>query len=93
MYNMKFPYNNHVMVWRRRQLRAQSSTPEVALWDRIKNNIEIDGKQHLKAQQYDLIRDRFLKAIDIHVLRFPSQRIFHDLDNVLKEIKSARYLK
>lgn len=55
-------------------------------------NIEIDGKQHLKAQQYDLVRDRFLKAIDIHVLRFPSQRIFHDLDKVLKEIRSAMSL-
>lgn len=49
-------------------------------------NIEIDGKQHTKSQKYDQYRDRYLNALDITVLRFPSQRIFHDLNSVIEEI-------
>ena len=51
-------------------------------------NIEIDGRQHAKSLEYDQYRDRYMNALDIIVLRFPAQRIFHDLDTVIKEIMS-----
>ena len=101
------------MMNRRKQIRTQSSKPEVILWNEIRNEkmgvkfrrqysiqsyvvdffcpekrvaIEIDGKQHSKSQEYDQYRDQYLNALDITVLRFPSQRIFHNLKSVLIEI-------
>lgn len=51
--------------------------------------IEIDGYTHLleEVQIKDAIKEKRLKELGIHVLRFPDSDVFHDLENVLRVIE------
>ncbi|MFH1171861.1 MAG: endonuclease domain-containing protein [bacterium] len=50
--------------------------------------IEIDGDSHShpEAQKYDRVRDSFISAHDIHILRVTNQQVRYDLEGVLGEI-------
>ena len=51
--------------------------------------IELDGDQHDANRQYDQRRDRYMTARGFQVLRFPSYRVFNDLEAVLDTIHEA----
>lgn len=80
--------NNKLGFKFRRQYSIQSYVLDFFCSEK-RVNIEIDGKHHIKSQEYDRYRDRYLNALDITVLRFPAQKIFHNLDNVIKEVEKA----
>jgi very-short-patch-repair endonuclease len=48
--------------------------------------IEVDGSQHLEAQDYDTERTLYLEACGFRVLRFWNNDCLGDMDNVLKRI-------
>ena len=51
--------------------------------------IEVDGEIHASQQDYDTERDAYLIASGMHVLRFPNNRVMHDLPACLSEIRDA----
>ncbi len=53
--------------------------------------IEIDGGSHVgtEAKAYDKIRDDFVKALGLHILRFQNRDIQENLSEVLKTIQVA----
>ena len=53
--------------------------------------IELDGDSHFteNGKEYDLIRDKFLNALGIKVLRIENKVIFEDLDLALKLISDS----
>ncbi len=53
--------------------------------------IELDGQQHYTTEGLlkDKERDLFLNAQGIRVLRFPNERVFKELPDVLKEITAC----
>jgi very-short-patch-repair endonuclease len=52
--------------------------------------IELDGDSHFVegAQEKDRLRDQFVLDFGIKTIRFPNDRIYDDLFNVLQEIAS-----
>ncbi len=50
----------------------------------IRLAIELDGKQHENAREYDVERELFLKSKDIRTIRFWNEKILKDIKNVLK---------
>ncbi len=48
--------------------------------------IEIDGCQHLQAQEYDLERTLFLNSIGFRVLRFWNNQVLAEFKDVLGKI-------
>ena len=52
----------------------------------LKLVIEIDGKIHLKQQDYDKAREDILKAKSLHILRFENQHIVSNIDECLRKI-------
>ena len=50
--------------------------------------IELDGSQHFTedAMEYDKLRDEYLKAVGLKVLRFTNLQIKNQLNEVLKAI-------
>ena len=50
----------------------------------IRLAIELDGKQHKDAREYDMEREFFLKSKDIRTIRFWNEKILKDIKNVLK---------
>lgn len=48
--------------------------------------IEIDGGYHLKKQEQDLNRDKFLNCLNIKTIRFKNEEILNELDKVKSEI-------
>lgn len=52
--------------------------------------IELDGNVHNKkeAREYDLVRDKFLKELDLKVLRFKNSEIEENVKEVLKKTKT-----
>lgn len=52
--------------------------------------IELDGDVHFNPvnEQYDLIRDDYIKSLGIVVLRFKNGDVFEKIDNVLNEIRA-----
>ncbi len=50
--------------------------------------IEVDGEIHVSQADYDAERDAFLIASCMRVLRFPNERITHDLPACLAEIRN-----
>lgn len=52
--------------------------------------IELDGSIHgtIDAKVYDKERTRFLKNLDIRVLRFKNQEVLEDSEKVIQEIAS-----
>jgi very-short-patch-repair endonuclease len=51
--------------------------------------IELDGSQHLEQQEYDEERTRYLETRGYRVLRFWSNDVLNNIDNVLKDIWSV----
>jgi very-short-patch-repair endonuclease len=53
--------------------------------------IELDGQQHFteSGQGYDLERTRYLEALNIRVLRFENNNVFHYIDEVLNDIQKS----
>jgi very-short-patch-repair endonuclease len=53
--------------------------------------IELDGAHHFTGlgQETDQLRDEYLNALEIKVLRFENKEIFEDMDQVLGRIKVA----
>jgi very-short-patch-repair endonuclease len=50
--------------------------------------IEIDGTSHNGKEEYDEMREKYLKALDLRVFRISDLRVKHDLDNVMKELEN-----
>ena len=48
--------------------------------------IEIDGGYHIKKQEQDLNRDKFLNCLNIKTIRFKNEEILNELDKVKSEI-------
>ena len=48
--------------------------------------IELDGSQHLDAQEYDKERDEYIQTLAIKVLRFWNNEIDKNIEGVLKII-------
>ena len=48
--------------------------------------IEIDGGYHNKKKDYDLLRDQYLKTVNIKTLRFTNDEVLNDFDSVLKRL-------
>jgi len=51
--------------------------------------VEIDGEVHKHQKEYDIYRDEFVKSIGITTLRFPADRVFSNIDNVVYQIEDA----
>jgi len=51
--------------------------------------IELDGKHHFSSSGYqsDIIRDKVLAKLNIQVIRFENDEIFHDINSVLAKIE------
>jgi len=56
---------------------------------RAKLVVEIDGKIHEQQREYDAERDQYLEMLGYTVLRFSTNRVLHDLDAMLSEIRAA----
>ncbi len=56
---------------------------------RSKLVIELDGGQHLKQQEYDLARTRFLESLGYTVLRFWNHQVMNDIEGVIKAIAGS----
>ncbi len=56
---------------------------------KVKLAIELDGKYHENEEhkEYDRLRTKALKEIEIKELRFKNEEVLNDLENVLKKIK------
>ena len=56
--------------------------------------MELDGEVHEGEQQqaYDEARDAYLQNHNYVVLRFPNQRIFTDLEAILKLISNTAHM-
>ncbi len=48
--------------------------------------IEIDGDSHDKKKNYDLLRDQYLKAVNIKTIRFTNDEVLNDFDSVLERL-------
>ena len=50
--------------------------------------IEVDGGQHFEdeGQEYDAVRDQFLEAHGLKVIRFTNLDVLQNLDGVISEI-------
>ena len=48
--------------------------------------IEIDGEIHQQRQDYDAIRDEYLRMMGNKILRFENARVLNNLIDVLQEI-------
>jgi len=54
--------------------------------------IELDGRIHLKQQQYDESRSRFLETLGFKVMRFQNIDVYHRMSEVLGTIEAALIL-
>lgn len=52
--------------------------------------IEIDGSSHNDKEEYDKIRENYIRALGVKVYRISASRVNDDLDNVLAEL--ANYI-
>jgi len=48
--------------------------------------IEIDGNSHDKKKNYDLLRDQYLKSVNIKTIRFTNDEVLNNFDEVLKRL-------
>lgn len=53
--------------------------------------IELDGDSHYQqgAQEYDAIRDEFIRALGLRILRFTNRQVVDDSDSVVMKILAA----
>lgn len=50
--------------------------------------IEIDGAQHIKEKEYDILRSDYLSVFGIKVIRFWNNEVSANIDNVILKIIS-----
>ena len=50
--------------------------------------IEIDGSSHNEKEEYDEMREKYLRTLDLRVFKISDLRVKHDLDNVMKELEN-----
>lgn len=55
--------------------------------------IELDGKQHETAVEYDLIRDKFFNSLGIKVIRISNEVFNGDLEIIYKKINESLYVE
>ena len=57
--------------------------------------IERDGDSHYQkgAQEYDYIRDEFMRAMGLQILRFTNIEVMNNLDEVVMAISAAMKIK
>ena len=57
--------------------------------NKLRLAIELDGLSHQyeEVQEKDLIKERRLNELGIHVLRFQDEEVMNDMGNVLREIE------
>ena len=48
--------------------------------------IEIDGSSHNDKEEYDQIRENYLRSLGVNIYRISDLRVKHDLNNVLVEL-------
>ena len=48
--------------------------------------IEIDGESHDEKKNYDLLRDTYLKAVNIKTIRFTNDEVLNNFNKVLKKL-------
>ena len=48
--------------------------------------IEIDGDSHDKKKSYDLLRDQYLKSVNIRTIRFTNDEVLNNFDKVLERL-------
>ena len=48
--------------------------------------IEIDGESHDKKKNYDLLRDQYLKSVNIKTIRFTNDEVLNNFDKVLERL-------
>jgi len=48
--------------------------------------IEIDGDSHDKKKNYDLLRDQYLKSINIKTIRFTNNEVLNNFNKVLERL-------
>lgn len=50
--------------------------------------VELDGEVHnnIEQQKHDSIRDKFLTSSGFNILRFPNEKVFNSIEDVLKQI-------
>ena len=53
--------------------------------------VELDGEHHFTEEglKYDEERTRYLKSLNIRVIRFENVKVFENLDGVLEEIRAC----
>lgn len=49
--------------------------------------VEIDGESHNDKEDYDRIREEYLKSLGLKIFKTTNLRVLHDLDNVMKELE------
>ena len=49
--------------------------------------IEIDGSSHNEKDNYDEIRETFIKSLGLKIYRISEPRVMHDLENVMRELE------
>ena len=56
--------------------------------------IEIDGGSHIKKRERDILRDKFLRCLNIETIRFENEEILNNLEkvknNIIKTIKERK---
>ena len=53
--------------------------------------IEVDGPVHAHQREYDRVRDVFIAAHGLHVLRFSNDAVLSGIEGVLSAIRRALY--
>ena len=55
---------------------------------KIRLGIEVDGSPHTDTERklYDQDRSKYLKSLDIHIIRFWNDEIFKNIKNVLDKL-------
>ncbi len=48
--------------------------------------IEVDGDSHDKKKNYDLLRDQYLKTVNIKTIRFTNNEVLNYFDSVLERL-------
>lgn len=53
--------------------------------------VELDGEYHFTSEGYeaDKIRDAYLDSLDIVVIRFENEVVFHAIEEVLEKIQAC----
>ena len=51
--------------------------------------IEVDGASHIGKEDYDAIRDEFIKSWELKILHFKEELVLENVEGVIEEIQEA----